>query len=312
MLWKKPRLRSGLACLAALGLWALPVSVRAEDPLIVGQPSGQILAAGDRRIMVISPVGEVLWSYPTKLTHDVWMLPSGNVLFADGETVTEVTREKKVAFQYRAAEQKGGGTYACQRLADGKTFVGENSTGRLLELTPDGKETFALQTAPFKAGQHHNMRMARKLANGNYLVCHSGARLVKEYTPKGEMAWEVTVPGSLAFAALRTPAGTTLVSCLDRVVEYDASGKSLWECRTEDLQTGTTVRNLTGINLLPNGNVVAGCYGAYANGQGCGLLEISRAKQVVWRYSQPKGDQSMMAVELLSPAGKPRSEAILR
>jgi hypothetical protein len=296
---------------AVVGLSALLVSAQAGEPLITGKPSGQILAAGDRRVMILSPVGEVLWEYPTHLTHDVWMLPNGNVLFADGESVTEVTREKKVVFQYQAAEQTGGGTYACQRLADGKTFVAENSTGRLLELGPDGKVDFALQTSPFQPGQHHNMRMARKLANGNYLVCHSGARLVKEYTPKGEVVWEVKVPGSLAFAAVRTPKGSTLVSCLDRVAEYDASGKIIWECRTEELG-GLHARNLTGLNLLPNGNVAVGCYSAYANGQGCGLLEISRGRQVVWHYSQPKGDQSMMAIQMLAPDGKPWPGSALR
>ncbi len=292
------------AVLAMAGLGAFLVNAQAGEPLITGKPSGQILASGDSRVMVLSPVGEVLWEYPTHLTHDVWMLPSGNVLFADGESVTEVTREKKVVFQYKAAEQKGGGTYACQRLADGNTFVGENSTGRLLELDADGKVVFALQTSPFQPGQHHNMRMARKLASGNYLVCHSGARLVKEYTPKGETVWEVKVPGALAFAAVRTPKGSTLISCLDRVAEYDSNGLSLWECRTDEL-AGVSVRNLTGLNLLPNGNVAVGCYGAYADGQGCGLLEISRGRQVVWRYSQPKGDHSMMAVQMLSPEGNP-------
>ena len=300
------------AFFAALGLVSFLANAQAGESVSIGQPSGQILAAGDRRVMVLSPAGEVLWEYPTKLTHDAWMLPSGNVLFADGETVTEVTREKQVVFQYRAAEQKGGGTYACQRLPDGKTFVGENSTGRLLELDPDGKVVFALQTTPFRLGEHHNMRMARKLANGNYLVCHSGARLLKEYTPKGEAVWEVKVPGALAFAAVRTPGGNTLVSCLDRVVEYDPSGKSIWECRSEDLGAAVTLRNLTGINLLPNGNVVAGCYQAYANGQGCGLLEISRDKKVLWSYAKPKGDQTMMAVELLSAEGKPLPGNVLR
>ena len=299
------------AVLAVVALGAFLASARAGEPLITGKPSGQILAAGDRRVMVLSPAGEVLWEYPTRLTHDVWMLPSGNVLFADGESVTEVTREKKVVFQYKAAEQTGGGTYACQRLADGKTFVAENSTGRLLELDPDGKLAFALQTSPFQPGHHHNMRMARKLANGNYLVCHSGPRLVKEYNPKAEVVWEVKVPGAVAFAAVRTPKDTTLVSCLDRVTEYDSTGKSLWECRAEDL-VGESVRNLTGLHLLPNGNVAVGCYSAYADGQGCGLLEISRGRQVVWRYSQPKGDQSMMAIEMLSPEGKPLPGIALR
>ena len=73
-----------------------------------------------------------------------------------------------------------------------------------------------------------------------------------------------------------------------------------------------TLRNLTGINLLSNGNVLAGCYQAYADGRGCGLLEISRDKKVVWNYSKPKGDHTMMAVQLLSAEGKPLPGDVLR
>jgi outer membrane protein assembly factor BamB len=309
-IWK-PRPGQSPAFIAALGLAACLAHAPAAESFSGGQPCGQILAAGDHRVMVLSPAGEVLWEYPTKLTHDAWMLPSGNVLFADGDTVTEVTREKKVVFQYRATEQKGGGTYACQRLPDGKTLIGENSTGRLLEVDPDGKVVFSLQTSPYQAGQHHNMRMARKLRNGHYLVCHSGARLVKEYTPEGKVVWEVKVPGSLAFAAIRTPRDSTLVSCLDRVLEYDPDGKRIWECRVDELGA-VKIRNLTGINLLPNTNIVAGCYQAYADGQGCGLLEISREKKVAWSYSKPKGDQTMMAVELLTADGKLPTGDVLR
>lgn len=294
-----------------MGWCAASLTVEAAGPLLVGKPAGQILAAGDRHILILSPTGEIQWEYPTKLTHDAWMLPNGNVLFADGETVTEVTRDKKVAFQYRAAEQKGGGTYGCQRLTDGRTLAAENSTGRILELDSSGKVVFALQTSPFQPGQHQNLRLARKLANGHYLVCHSGAQLVKEYTPAGEVVWEVKVPGSLAFAAIRTPRNRTLVACLDRVIEYDSDGRSLWECSAAEL-SGVSARNFTGLNLLPNGNLVIGCYRAYAEGQGCALLEVSPEKQVVWRYSHPKGDQTMMAVELLSSEGKPRPGICLR
>jgi hypothetical protein len=194
-----------------LALFAAVSGSKAADPVVTGQPSGKILAAGDRRVMMLSPEGTVLWEYRTQLTHDAWMLADGHVLFADGESVTEVTADKRVVFQYRAAEQKGGGTYACQRLSDGRTLIGENSTGRILETDRDGKVVFSLQTAPARVGEHHNLRMARKLPNGNYLVCHSGAGLVKEYTPKGEVVWEVKPTGALAFAAIRTPQGSTLV-----------------------------------------------------------------------------------------------------
>lgn len=217
--------------------------------------------------------------------------------------MTEVTLEKKVVFQYRSAEQKGGGAYACQRLDNGNTVIGENSTGRVLEVNAAGAVVFTLQTSPGRIGEHHNMRMARKLDNGNYLVSHSGAGLVKEYSPKGDVVLELKAPGSLAFAALRTPRGTTFVSSLDQVTEFDATGKKIWEFSRKEL-VGASVRNMTGMHLLPNGNLAIGCYQAYSDGEGCGLLEISREKKRVWCYHNPGGDGTMMAVEVLTPDGR--------
>ena len=44
----------------------------------------------------------------------------------------EVTPDKKVIFQFKSPVQKGGGTYSCQRLENGATLIGENSTGKVL------------------------------------------------------------------------------------------------------------------------------------------------------------------------------------
>lgn len=299
------------AALVLLGCMGLAAVLAASGAVVNGQPAGRILSAGDHRVLMLSSSGDILWEYPTKLTHDAWAMPNGNVLFADGETVTEVTPGKQIVFQYRPSNLEGGGTYSCQRLPDGNTLVGENSTGRVLELTPEGKTVFALQTTPFKPGDHHNMRMARKLPNGNYLVCHSGARLVKEYSPKGEVLWEVKVPGPLAFSAIRTPEGNTLVSSLEQITEYDSAGRVAWQCCARDL-TDVPVRNLTGFHRLANGNVVVGCYQAYREGKGAALLEISREKQIIWHYSNPQGDNTMMPVQLLSPDGKALAGPCLR
>lgn len=268
-----------------------------------GTPEGKILASGDNRVVILSPAGEVEWEYRTGLTHDAWMLPSGNVLLADGASVREVTPEKKVVFEYRPDAKHGDAVYACQRLANGNTLVGENATGRVLEVDPTGKVVFSLQTAPFKEGNHHNMRMARKLENGNYLVCQSGAHVVKEYKPDGTVVLEIPVP-SIAFSAIRTPQGTTLVASLGQIQEFDAQGKKVWEFSTKDA-AGLTITNMTGMHLLPNGNIAVGVYSAYTkDGQGCGLLEVSRDKKVVWSFSDPKFARSMMAVQVLSAEGK--------
>ena len=117
------------------------------------------------------------------------------------------------------------------------------------------------------------------------------------------MGWEVRVPGGVAFAAVRTARGTTLVSSLDQVTEYDGAGKVVWQFATRDVAS-PAIHNLTGLHLLADGTVVAGCYRAYDKGQGCGLLAISRDKRVLWNYTNPTGDGTMMPVELLDAAGR--------
>jgi len=289
---------------------------------ITGEVGGKLLAAGDKRVMILSATGAVEWEHPTALTHDAWMLSNGNVLFADGATVTEVTPDHKVVFQYKSPEQKGGGTFSCQRLDNGNTLIGENSTGKVLEVNSASKVVFELQTAPSKVGDHHNMRMVRKLRNGNYLVCHSGAHVVKEYTPKGDVVLELKTP-AIAFAAVRTDKGTTLVSSLAELLEFDAAGKVVWEFANTDIP-GVKITNMTALHLLPNGNIVTGCYRAYeksgasfqlANPNdrkleacatiGCGLLEITRDKELLWRLANPKLGGTMMAVQKLDSHGKP-------
>ena len=152
--------------------------------------------------------------------------------------------------------------------------------------------------------------MVRKLPNGNYLACHSGAHVVKEYTPQGEVVLDLKV-ANLAFAAIRTATGTTLVASLDKITEFDAHGKTVWEFANTEIPE-VTITHLTGMHLLPNGNLVSGCYSAYDHGQGTGLLEITRDKHLVWRLSDPRLARSMMGVQKLDPAGKPLPGPCLR
>ena len=284
----------------------------APKQVVFGQLDARVLTASGGKVVILSEEGKVLWKHEKAgNVHDAWMLPNGNVLFADGKSVTEVTPKHKVVFNYESPKQAGGGTYACQRLADGRTLIGENSTGKVLEVDAGGKVVFELQTAPFKEGNHHNMRMARKLGSGNYLVCQSGAHVVKEYTPAGKVVMEIAVD-SVAFAAVRTAGGSTIVAVIDKIVEFDGKGKVVWEFANTDIP-GVKITSMTGFHVLPSGNIVVGCYGAYKDGGQAGLFEVSRAKKLIWRYAHPapaKGGEfeflgrSMMAVQKLDKEGK--------
>ena len=277
---------------------------------ITGNLPGRVLVGGSGRVFILGQDGSVVWTQSSHLTHDAWMLSNGNILFADGESVTEITPEHKIIFQYKSKEQHGGGTYSCQRLANGNTLIGENSAGRVLEVDSTGKIVFELATSPVKPGAHQNMRMARKLENGNYLVCQSGANLVKEYAPDGKVVMEIKTP-KLAFAAIRTPAGTTLVSTLDHIIEYDTAGKAVWQFANTDLP-GVTITNMTGMHLMESGNLAVGCYAAYKGKEGNALFEITHDKKLVWRFSDPRAGTSLMAIQRLDAGGKPLYGKCLR
>ncbi len=262
-------------------------------------PGGDILATGSGRVALFAPDGTVKWEYPAGNIHEAWMLPNGNVLFADGN-LKEVTPDKKVVWSYKPQNQKGGGTYTCQRLPNGNTVVGENSSSRVLEIDPEGNIAVEIQTPSKSKDPHHHMRMARKLANGNYLVCHSGDHIVKEYRPDGTIAWEQKTP-NIAFLALRLPDGNTLISSLGQIQKYTPGHQVIWEFKTSDLPE-LAPRNLTGMHVLPNGNLLIGCYSGYANGKGAGMFEITPEKKLVWAYVSPNlRDKSMMGAQMLGP-----------
>ena len=85
---------------------------------------------------------------------------------------------KEVVFDYQSASE----IYACQRLSDGNTFIGECNAGRLLEVDPSRQIVKEIRLLPDgKDGGHLYMRNARRLANGHYLVTHYGEDAVREY-----------------------------------------------------------------------------------------------------------------------------------
>ncbi len=275
----------------------------ASSQTVFGELKNQVLSTGSGRVRLMDQTGRILWQHKGRNVHDCWMLPNGHVLLADGH-VTEINPQTdEIVFQYAPQVTKGGGAFACQRLASGNTVIGENSTGRILEATPDRHIVFALQVQPFEPGSHHNLRMVRKLKNGNYLACHSGARLVREHTAQGKIVFEVKLD-NIAFSAVRLPNGHTLVSHIGHITEFDAQGKTVWQFSNQDIPD-VMINAMCGIHVLPNNNIAIGVYSAYKKGIGTGMFEITRNKTLVWRYAQASSDRNIMGIQVLDPQGRP-------
>lgn len=274
-----------------LGLAALPAQ------------AGRRVACTDYtqgRVYLIGADGAIEWEYQTRQCNDLWVLPNGHLLFNTGKGVREVNRAKEVVFDYQSKSE----IYACQRLADGRTFVGECNAGRLLELDSAGKIVKEIRLLPEgKDGGHLYMRNARKLPNGNYLVTHYGDQVVREYDARGAVVATIPAAGG-PHSAARLPNGHTVITCGDkpggaRVFEVDASGRVVWQVQGDDLP-GISLKFIAGFHRLPNGNtVIANWLGHGQFGKAPHLIEITPDKRVVWTYSNHEKLRTVSSVVVL-------------
>lgn len=271
------------------------------------QSSGHPFACTDYtqgKVFIVSREGKVEWEYSAPNCNDLWVLPNGNLLFNTGHGVREVTREKKVVFDYQSKSE----IYACQRLANGNTFIGECNAGRLLEVAPDGKIVKELRLLPEgKDGGHSYMRNARQLDNGHYLVTHYGDQVVREYDGQGRVVREIPAVGG-PHSAIRLTNDHTLIACGDRpggskVFEVDAEGKTVWQVQGDELP-GISLKFMAGLQRLPNGNTVMSNWLGHGQfGKAPHLIEITPDKKVVWTFADHQTMKTISSLQLLDVPG---------
>ncbi len=277
-------------------------AVVADEP---SAPVGRkVLAADNGHLAIVGPDGKVEWEVPVKGTpHDLQRLENGNLLYPpDATTVAEITPNKKVVWQYRSVPKPGYDgpieVHAFQRLDDGRTMIAESGNRRIIEVDLEGKIVKEIPLQVDHPHPHRDTRLARKLPNGHYLVCHEGDGAVREYDGGGRVVWTYVLDlagrprsdghgpeghGTEVFGAYRLPSGNTLISAGNgnRVIEVDPAGKVVWSLEHDELP-GIRLAWVTGLQVLPNGDIVVdNCHAGPENPQ---LFEVTRDKRVVWRF----------------------------
>jgi len=244
---------------------------------------------------IVGDDGKVRWSYPAQ-TRDGFVLPNGNVLLAlskskvyPGGAVVEVTRDNQVVFEFKGTQSE---VNTAELLPNGNIMLTEaGDHPRLLEVDRAGKIVIEFPLQCQTKDHHMESRMARKLANGNYLVPQLLDKVVREYTPEGRIVWECKTPEepreAWPFTAIRLANGHTLINCThgNMSIEVDAEGKIVWQLANSDLSE-PLLKDPCGAQRLPNGNTVITSYGA--GDQTVKLIEVTADKKVVWTYSEPK------------------------
>jgi hypothetical protein len=284
----------------------------------------RLLVTAKGRVSILNDKGEIEWEGPKCFggAHDVAMLPNGNILFpTDAAVIVEVDRDKKVVWKYEAKPRVGYKgrveIHAFQRLDDGTTMIVESGNRRIVEVDSDGKIVHEVALTVDKPDPHRDTRLARKLGNGHYLVCHENDGTVREYDSKGKVVWSYKLDlggrkrtpghdghGTEVFDALRLPSGNTLIAGgnNNRVLEVNPKGEIVWSIDHDELP-GIRLFWVTTLHVLPNGNLIVG--NTHAGPDNPQLFEVTRDKKVVWSFKNFKAvGNDLAAVQILGTKGK--------
>ena len=195
-------------------------------------------------------------------------------------------------------------------LDDGNVLIAElGDEPRAIVVDRKGEIVKKMPFACQKKNAHMQTRMLRVLPNGNYIAPHLLDFVVNEYDPEtGKVIKSFPtdergrVKRDWPFTAIRLENGNTIIGCTNgnRVIEVNESGEIVWQVDNSDLDE-PLLDDACGVQRLPNGNIVITSY--HAKGDSVKLIEVTRDKRVVWRYSGQKA--GFHHFQILTTNGKP-------
>ncbi len=290
--------------LAHCVLLLLPLSAYAENVKVSGK--GYKFIGANKNLAIVNADGSVAWE--TKVDgapHDLTVLPNGNILYIKGRAlVVELDpKTNKEIWTYDSSKMNGNEgkkleVHAAQRLANGHTMIAESGVCRIIEVDQSGALVHQMPMQVESPHPHTDTRLVRKLATGNYLVCHEGIGVVREYAPDGKVVWDYPVPlfdqtpkgghgpeawGNKTYCALRLANGNTLLSTGNGhgVLEVNPAKEIVWQLKQGDIP-GVTFAWITALHVLKDGTiVVSNCHAGPENPQ---IIAINKNKDVLWSY----------------------------
>ena len=304
----------------------------ALQPVSGVEPSRRFIAADSskHRIAIVDESGKTAWEHSIGPLHDLHVLPNGNVLLQSSWTeVLEINpANDKVVWKYDARTREENKNqpleiHAFERLTDGRTMVAESGPGNIIELDQNLHVVHSMRLKVSRPDAHRDTRLARKLNDGNYLVCHEGDGLVREYSPDGKTVWEFAVPlfdrqpkeghgveafGNQCFSAIRLPGGHTLIGTGNghSLLEVTPAGEIVWSLHQNDLP-GIQLAWVTSLQVLPSGNIlINNCHAGPDNPQ---LIEINKDRKVIWSFKDfDRFGDSLTNSQILAVDGKKLSQ----
>jgi hypothetical protein len=263
---------------------------------------------GAGKLAIVDREGKIEWQIPWGGIHDLHVLSNGNLLVQRGAAaIAEIdVAKKEVVWSYDSAKSNGNDgkrieVHAFQPLGEGKLMIAESGVQRIIEIDRAGKSLKDVKLKVEHPNAHTDTRLARKLDDGHYLVCHEGDGTVREYDDAGKVVWEYEVPmfgrqakgghgpesfGNKCFAAVRLASDNTLIATGNghSVLEVTPAKEIVWKVEQRDLP-GITLAWVTTLEVLKNGNYLIGnCHAG--KGQPLVIELEPKSKKVVWTFDQ--------------------------
>ena len=315
----KEWIRTVAVVVAALGVTMSHATAAEPDQKPTPQPRESVLTLnkefaccdyGGNKVCIVNREGTITWQMQARNPQDIWVLPDGTILFTHVKGVKRVTRDKKIVWEYKADSKCE--IHAAQPLPDDKCMIAESGPMRIIEVDRSGTITKEVKLTTRSKSVHGQMRGARKLANGNYLVGQYAEGVLREYDAAGKIVWKFKQKP--VFGGIRLTNGNTIVSTGDghRIAEVNKAGTIVWEIKEKDLP-GNPLRFIAGMQLLPNGNLVVCNWGGHGHTrEQPQIFEVTRAKKVVGVIDDWKHFGTLSGVCIMGLKGDPTRFEIAR
>jgi hypothetical protein len=191
--------------------------------------------------MYIVRKGKIAWEYHVPggkpEISDAVLESNGDVLFAHMGGVTEISRDKKVVWNFDAPA--GTQIHTAQPIGHDRVLYIQNGPAPAVFVVNKVSGKTELQL-PLQVGNvknvHPQFRHARLTAAGTLLVAHMDMGVVREYDESGKIVWEWKTPsGKGPWGVEREANGNTLVTDGGRnIYDVNPKGEVVWQFAQAD------------------------------------------------------------------------------
>lgn len=254
---------------------------------------------------MVNESGKLIWEMKCPSPRDCWKTPDGNYLFCHRDGVVEKLDNGRTLWDYTAPQ--GVEVQSLQPMWNGHMLVLEAGRCRIRQMDNMTGIHFEIDLEPPPSSvaisdQFRGLRRAK--ADGHFFVCRKAEREIEELDSLGKSLRRIPVEGE-PHMCVPLPNGNLLMALGSghRVVEMNRAAEVIWELHEHDIP-GNPLREVTGLQRLPNGNTVV-CNSPVKDekNQQSLVFEVNPAKELVWAYGDSAPFQSINQIHLTSIPG---------